>query len=222
LDLVTIKKLAYDLMGNRSSHGWKEKGNKYYHGQRVANLVLELRKIVLPGDDSHDEILTAAAWFHDIMNGNENHAAEGAKKTREVIRNYCSLEELDEVCEIISVHDDRYNGRDTYSDYIKLQQDADLLDHLGTYDIWMIIAYAVPHGQTFAEASDWIQNTRLSEDERYRKELNFEISRRILDEKSSFLKQYSDRFKVESMGGIWKEDEILSGYLRDKNSGEFA
>lgn len=214
MDLPKIKELAYGLLGNKSSHNWKEKGNKYYHGERVAELALKLRKIILPNDDSHDDILMAAAWFHDIKNGKKEHAGKGAKKARVILRDYCTTEELDEICGIIAVHDDRYHGRDTYSDYIKLHQDADHLDHFGTYDVWMHIAYVISHGQTVPDAIDWLTNVRPTEDEKYRSELNFEISKRIYDEKSSYVKSFTERFKVESAGQIWREDEILSSYLK--------
>ena len=210
MDMISIKKQAFELLGNKNSHHWKEKGNKYYHGERVAELVLKLRRLVLPEDDSHDEILTVAAWYHDIMNGHDDHAMKGAKKAREVLAKYCSIEELNSICDIIAVHDDRYNGRDTYSNYIKLQQDADHLDHFGTYDIYMMFLYSAPHGQTLNEVIDWLVNDRPAEDEKYRSELNFEISKKIYDEKSNFLKNFTERFKVEGEGGIWNINEIIA------------
>lgn len=215
MDLEAIKKLAFDLMGNRNSHSWKEKGNKYYHGERVAVLALKLRKVILPEDESHDEILTVAAWFHDVANGKEEHARLGAEKVREVLASYCSEEELDAICDIISVHDDRYNGRETYSDYIKLQQDADLLDHIGTYDLWSHITYSITHDLPITESINWLHEARPTQDEQFRRELNYEVSRRIYDEKSDFVKYCGNRFKVEGYGGIWKEEEILSLYFQE-------
>jgi HD superfamily phosphodiesterase len=210
MDLIAIKKLAFDILGDTNSHPWKEKGNKYYHGERVASLVLQLRKIILPEDESRDDILTVAAWFHDVMNGQEDHARKGANKTREILSGYCTEKELNSICEIIAVHDDRNTGRDTYSDYIKLQQDADLLDHFGTFDIFNGFLYSVPHNQTILDVLDWIENYRPTEDERYRNELNFNISKKIYDEKSSFVKRFGDRFKVEVTGGIWNLDKIIN------------
>ncbi|MDF2538241.1 MAG: hypothetical protein K0S76_1262 [Herbinix sp.] len=74
--------------------------------------------------------------------------------------------------------------------------------------------YAVPHNQTMFDAMDWFENIRLMDDEKYRNELNYEISRRIFDEKSSFIKYFSDRFRVEGTGGIWKEDETLNDFFK--------
>jgi len=206
MDMKLIKETAFEIMGNKSSHEFKEKGNKFYHGERVAALAMKLRKLVLPDDDSHDEIMTVAAWFHDIMNGNDDHERKGAIKTRGVLSPYCTNEELNEICGMISVHDDRHSGRDTFSAYIKLHQDADHLDHFGTFDVWMSFIYAVPHHQTINDVKTWLLEKRPAENGKYRNELNFEVSRRIFDEKMEFLKYFSNRFGVEMSGGIWNED----------------
>jgi len=209
MNLIVIKELSFEHLGNKSSHPWKERGNKYYHGERVAKLVIKLRKFIIPEDDSHDDILTVAAWFHDIMNGIENHAKEGAKKTRELLDGYCSQYEIEEICKIISVHDDRYSDRSLFSDYIKLHQDADHLDHFGTFDIWIRFFYAAHHDETINEVIDWFQNVRSKEVDKYREELNFEISKKIYDEKSEFVRNFGNRMSVECTGGIWDETEIL-------------
>ncbi|NLI63506.1 MAG: hypothetical protein GX367_02080 [Bacteroidales bacterium] len=48
-----------------------EKGNKYDHGQRVANLSKMIRKNILPDDNTRDDILIVSAWFHDYMHSLE-------------------------------------------------------------------------------------------------------------------------------------------------------
>ena len=206
MDLCTLKNLAFEQMGNRSSHDFKDKGNKYYHGQRVAVLALKLRKLVLPDDDGHDEIITAAAWFHDVMNRTDDHAARGAERAMQLLSPYCTDDELAEICEIIRVHGSRHTG--LISPYAKLHQDADHLDHFGTFDIWATFLHSVSHGETINDASDWLRRGRPRENETYRAELNFEISRKIFDEKTEFLRYFTDRFYVESSGGIWNEEQF--------------
>jgi len=208
MDLRAINALAFEQMGNRSSHAHKDKGNKYYHGQRVAVLALKLRRLLLPDDDSHDEIITAAAWFHDVMNGNDNHAELGAAKAKELLAPHCTDEELAAICEIIGVHDDRPPGCDDYSPCIKLHQDADLLDHFGTFDVWASFLHAASHDETINDARDWLCRGRPRKNAIYRAELNYEISRKIFDEKTEFLQYFTDRFYVESMGGIWNEEHF--------------
>lgn len=212
--MTLLKNIAFEEMAGKSSHSFKEKGNKYYHGERVAKLAVKLRQIVIPDDDSHDDILTAAAWFHDIRNGIENHAQEGAEATRKTLSGHCTDEELDKICEIITVHDDRFSPRELFSDCIKLQQDADLLDHFGTFDIWSIVLYSIHINQTINETRDYmIGDERQKENEYYRNQLNFEVSRKIYDEKIEFLTDFTKRFDVELNGGIWNEDKILKNLI---------
>jgi len=203
-----INAVVFEAMGTKRSHPFKEKGNKYTHGQRVAALALTLRERIFPGDASRDEILTVAAWVHDIMNGIENHAEQGAARARALLSPHCSAGELDDICGIIAVPDDRRPGCDAYSDIVKLHQDADLLDHYGTFEVWSFIQYAAPHDETINDVVDWLLHKRLAEDEPYRSELNYEISGRIFDEKMDFVKRFSERFAVECAGGIWNEGQF--------------
>lgn len=209
MDFDKIKRIAFENLGGRSSHSWKEKGNKYYHGERVARLALTLREQLFPDDPSHDGILTVAAWFHDIENGVDDHCAKGAATTRALLENLCGMPELDEICGIIAVHDIRQGDRSALSDWVKLHQDADHLDHFGTYDIWMNFLYAVPHSLTLEEQKNYMQNERPLENERYRNELNYELSRIIFDEKAEFLRRFTERFVVETEGRFYDLDRIL-------------
>ena len=209
MDITKIKALAFTALGETRSHDFKEKGNKYYHGERVAKLVISLRKIIFPLDDSYDEILVTAALFHDIANGGDNHAEEGALKTKEILTEYCTEIELEKICQIISVHDDRSSTSHDLPWYIKLHQDADQLDHFGTYEIWMSFLFAISHNETIADVNNWLNNKRLEKVDKHRNELHFEISKRIFDEKMAFEKAFSARFNIESSGGIWNENDLL-------------
>ena len=209
MNLDTIKKIAFDVLGEKKSHSWKDKGNKYYHGERTANLAIKLRQHIIPDDDSYDDILTVAAWFHDVMNGGENHCLVGAEKAREFLSGYCTADELDSICEIISVHDDRDYDNSRHSVYIKLHQDADHLDHFGIFEIWSHFLYVSPINQTMNESIEWLKDVRPTKTEKYRKELNFEISKKIYDEKMEFLERFTERFAVEGKGEIWNEDKLL-------------
>ncbi len=97
MDMQGIKGLAYELLANKYGHISREKGEKYYHGERVALLAVKFRKYLYPDDSGYDNILTAAAWLHDILNGTPDHCVEGAKMAREVLSPYCARTELDEI-----------------------------------------------------------------------------------------------------------------------------
>lgn len=203
MDLSAIYDKAFRLFGTKSSHPWKEKGNKFHHGQRTANLALTIRKLVLPEDGSHDGIIKVAAWFHDIENGTENHEKAGAERTGEILRGCCSADEIEGICEIIEYHDDRCSDGGNRSVYLKIHQDADHLDHFGTFEIWAIFRDAASHGVSMDETVDFLTNTRLNEYEKYRNELNFAVSKKIYDEKHGFLKDFTNRFAVENKGELW-------------------
>jgi uncharacterized protein len=196
-----ISKLAENLMLDTYSHVDRGIGDHYYHGQRVAKLAVTLRKLVLPEDASHDDILTVAGWFHDIAKSKPQHARFGAAMAGEALREYCTAEELSEITNIIRLHDDR--GHPEYADFIKLQQDADLLDHFGTYNVWMTYAYrSFRHESNLLEIADF----DLADYEKHMYHIdqcNYEVSRRICKEKRDYWRDFMKRVKVEANGEFW-------------------
>ena len=74
----------------------------------------------------------------------------------------------------------------------------------------MEFIYAVQHDKTIIDVIDWFQNIRRNEDKRYREELNFEISKKIFDEKCEFVHFFGDRLSVEGTSGIWNETKLLT------------
>jgi uncharacterized protein len=203
MDLDKIKQLAEQLMLNTYGHVERGLGDHYYHGQRVAKLSVTLRKMILPDDDSHDEILTVAGWFHDIAKGKPQHDRFGAVIAREALRNYCTPEQLDEIVHIISLHSDR--GHPEYSDWIQLQQDADLLDHFGTYNVWMTLAYcAYKHDSNLVEIANHDVEEFVQQKSHWQEEsCNYEVSRRIIAEKLNYWYNFMKRMKVEANGEFW-------------------
>ena len=204
MDLERIREVIFEQIGNKSSHPWKEIGNKYYHGLRTAKLALTLREIIFPDESAKDEILTVAAWFHDIENGGEReHQTAGAERTRLLLKPYCTEDEMEQICEIIKYHDERKGDRMDFSNILKIHQDADHLDHFGTFDIWCTFLWAIPNNKNMEEAARVFTEDRPKEYDRYKSELNFDLSKRIYSEKLSFVMDFGKRFVVESSGGIW-------------------
>lgn len=200
MDLQRINQIAFEDFGNVATFPYMEKGNKYDHGQRVANLSKIIRKNVLPDDNTRDDILTVSAWFHDCMHNQKDHAKLAAGKTRELLKGELTDDELNEVCRIISLHD-RRDLRDE-SVYLKIQQDADLLDHFGVYGIWIHFAYAISHGMNMKEACDWLLNEQPKEDQKYLDELHFDFSKKVFIEKIQFIRNFTQRMSVEVEGNI--------------------
>ena len=197
-------------MGSRSSHEWKEPGNKYEHGIRSAKLVLRLRDLIFPGTEDPSlapEILTAAAWFHDICNGqeeHENHEEAGAVLLGKLLAPYCTPEELSAVCAIVRLHDHRTpEPEKTLPDAVKLVQDADMLDHLGTYDVWITISEFTYRHKTPMDYAVQFRNGAFDRfASGWRCRINYPESLAIFDEKIAYERAFAERMLRELDGEI--------------------
>lgn len=193
-----IKDICITEMRNSSSHPFKEKGNKYYHGQRVAKIIEQLCKIIKYGDNT--DILTVSAWFHDICNGSENHEVLGADKTCILLKEYCSEYELSSIRTLISTHDSR--KKPELSIESQILQDADLLDHYGAFEVWSTFGYAFKENFSMTETAELMVRNYTEEFEQERNQLHFEISQKIYNEKRQYVVEFVNRMKEESLGKI--------------------
>lgn len=200
MDMERLDQIAQHFMKNRKSHNQREIGAVYYHGQRTARGIIELRKAIVPGDDSHDNILRAAAMFHDIGKGLEPHEQYGALIAKDALKDAVTPEELAEIIRIIAAHCDRCGENSPHDVWCKLQQDADLLDHFGTYEVWMCFQYYAHKGGGLADAADFYHTDLESFLGKHRALLNFDISRQIYDDKAAFEWQFVERLYVECQG----------------------
>ena len=213
MDLQKIKQAAFEEFGEKRSSLYNEVGDKFAHGERVAKLAVRLRQLIFPEDSGYDDILTVAAWFHDVRNGIDGtsrklHCEEGAKVVRSLLKGLCTVDELEQICSIISVHDDRKLGN-TYSKLVKLHQDADHMDHFATLGIWRFTLISTGHNQTINEAALYVKENRAREVAKWSKEYNFELSKRIFADKMKFEDMYFERFFAEVDGRIYNEDKLI-------------
>ena len=192
MDFEALDDLAARLMAKRKPHVQRERGSVYYHGQRVAKGVIQLRKMV-SSDNSHDPYLRAAALFHDVGKGMDPHAAIGAAMMREQLKGYMAPDEIAEVTRLIAAHDDRRPDSRKHDLPTRLLQDADLLDHYGTQEIFMCFSYSAVHERGVHTALDFYRNDFKKIVNRNRKMLNFDESRRIFDEKYRFQREFIKR-----------------------------
>lgn len=215
MDLERIHELARGSLLNRSSHVWKEPGNKFYHGERTALLARRLRAGIFPGDTEDADILTVAAWLHDLRNGEERHQELGAEDARRLLLPYCTPRELDMITRIIRRHDDRTAPRESFSRLELLHQDADLLDHFGCYDVWLYFLLGAHERMTPGDMVARMRRERETDYEYWLSRLNFELSRRIYREKVRFVASFCDRFEQELRGEVPGWDELLRGLSED-------
>ncbi len=201
MDLVKIKELAFKHLANRKAHKDREKGFIYYHGQRVANIAVELRKKILPDEKRYDGPIVAAAYFHDIAKGIEPHSYYGTILVQEILQDYCTGEELELICEIIRYHQFRDKTKN-YNHYIKLVQDADVLDHGGLVEIWMNFLYNAHRERTLLDSLNFYQTEYDALAQKMRGALNYPISLEIYDEKQDFIKGFVERMNKEAYGKL--------------------
>lgn len=200
MDLQLIKQRAFENLGKRKAHHHRETGFIYYHGARVANLVINLRKLVVPEDSSKDVILQAAAYFHDVAKGIEPHSKYGALLVREMLQDLCTEGEVEQISGLIQCHAARKKRK--YNNYEMLLQDADLLDHFGTIELWMNFNYYAIEDEDMNSSIDYY-NTEFKDMALINRSLlNFEVSERIFDEKLEFVYDFVKRMEIENKGDI--------------------
>jgi uncharacterized protein len=200
MDLSLMKQRAFEYLGQRKAHHHRETGFIYYHGARVAKLVINLRKLILPEDSSMDEILQAAAYFHDVAKGIEPHSKYGAVLVKEIIQDLCTEEEIKQISGLIQCHAHRKKRQ--YNNYEMLLQDADLLDHFGTIELWMNFYYYATEDQNMDFSIDYYHTEFKDMAVKNRSLLNFEISEKVFDEKLEFVNNFVKRMEIENKGDI--------------------
>ena len=202
MNLEKIEEIAEKVLSERKTHLDREAGYIYYHGQRTANLVLELRERLFPNDDSQDDILYVAALFHDLGKDISPHNETGAALIKSVLDGHCSKEELEEISQLIKRHNQR-DKSEFCSKWAKLLQDADKVENSGTIEVWLRFFESATEGENMKETiEDWEEDFTEDEVEDIKEELNYEISEHILMDKVNFVRSFIDRFKKEADGEI--------------------
>lgn len=199
MDFERLDAIAARFMKHRRVHTRRETGSVYYHGARVGRGVLQLRGMVT-ADDSHDEILRCAAMFHDIGKGFPDHARYGALIAREALKDELAPDELRAVARLIAAHDDKRPDETAHDIWTRLLQDADVLDHAGTYEIWMSCNYYAYRQQPMEMMEEWYLDGFEPEMARLRTRLNFDVSKGIFDAKVDFVREFARRYRVERTG----------------------
>lgn len=212
MDFIRLEQLAENYMKNRRFQKYREPGCVYYHGQRVAKGVVQLRRLVTD-NDSHDDILRCAALFHDIAKGMKPHSHFGALLTRDILKDELTPYEMDEVCRLIQAHGDRRPAKEFHDMWVWLIQDADVLDHVGACGIWLSTNHSAYRQKPVSDLVDWYESGFDAEIEKYRERLNLTVSEAILNSKADFERQFMRRLIVESTGEYCPEDIPEAGKL---------
>lgn len=195
MDFEALDALAIQLMRKRKAHLLRERGFIYRHGRRVAAGVIALRKRIME-DNSHDEVLRAAAMFHDVAKGIEPHEKTGAVLAQSLLVPYMTEAELAEVVYLIGAH----KSADTDDLWARLLMDADFLDHFGSIEIGLSFQYGAYQEEGMPTTLDWYQTGFDVHAAHVRSLLHFDVSRAIFDEKVEFSRAFARRLAVEMAG----------------------
>ena len=201
-DFAVLERILLRYTGRRRSNPHREAGSAARHGIRLRRGVVELRRMVTQ-DGSHDEALMVAALFHDIRAGEEPHGEIGARTAAELLRGRVERAVLLEALSIIRLHD----TREEKDMFLSLFRDADLLDGVGCCGIFSCFAYSFDTGRGREEAlTDWYERKFDPAMDRLRRELHFDASRRVFDEKAAFERAFRTRLALEARGSYITQD----------------
>ncbi len=197
--------IAEKVMASRRPHSLRESGYIRRHGKRVAALVFDLAEELPAGLQLQRDILQVAALFHDVGKGFTPHAEIGALLVREYLRDECTPEELERVAFLVGAHCYRKTGSYGGDNELHLLQDADILDHFGSQEVWLNFAYQL-HSDKGPEGSIqfWQSKEFRKHIDTCRGLLNYGFAAAEFDRRFEFLAEFIRRFGVESEGRIYR------------------
>jgi len=207
VDLQFLEEMAKKYMGKRQTHNSREKGFVFNHGRRTGLLARNLRPYV-DENGSFDDLIYIAGLYHDIGKGIEPHAWSGEILAREILKDHLGKKELEVVLEIISKHNTIIHG-DQHPFYVKLIQDADLLDHMGTLEVWSKFGYSFRRGESIEDTLKyWAGGFYQEQLVKWRNRLNYKQAKKIFNERMEFLDQFIKRLEKENNGEIINKGEL--------------
>jgi uncharacterized protein len=201
MDLKRIEAIAFQEMGGRKELKTREPGWLFYHGLRTARIAEQLREAL--GDDVNRDVLFAGALFHDIGKGTDPHNEHGAEVTRRLLAGECSEAELAPICEIVRLHNQRRDAK-SHPVPVRIVQDADNLDHVGPIVAWLAFYWSGTRNET---AEEHVQFASGDENAKYREAmrsyLNFDVSRRLFDERVRWEDEFFGTFRKVYFEGVF-------------------
>jgi len=165
-----------------------ECGYRYHHGMRVAAIAVRLARSVNLSR-TQQALVYVAGVLHDVgkagKRGNDSHGPRGANVIRRHLKPWMTREEMDRVCAMVGNHYERprsswYHGKTPpqLPKEVLVVQDADIIDHYGSMEVWAEILYARRDGKSPAEMLKSLHGQSKKERAEALKSLNFAVSRR--------------------------------------------
>ncbi len=199
-------RIAAQTMCRRRENPCRETGYIFYHGLRVTRISFLLAES-LQIEVDWPEVLFAGALFHDIGKGFPRHPEIGSGLVKVLLKDLIQGEVLERAARIVLMHNDR--GQENLPDEIRIVQDADIIDHYGAQGIWLKFQYSAQCNESVYDAMDfWHSGSCEGLIAQSRMELNYDLSRRIFEQRLAFQNDFSRVFENEIYGGIDSVDDI--------------
>ena len=139
--------------------------------------------------------------FHDVGKGIGEHGQTGAEMVRFLLKDELTADEIEEVSRLVYAHNHRAPGTGKWDLWAQLLQDADIIDHYGTIEVWLNFQYCAHADRQMTEDLSFYSDEFPAQTEKHRALLNFEEAKRVYDERVQFNKAFAARMAVEAEGG---------------------
>ncbi len=159
------------------------------HVKRVLKWAVYLAK----REGADVEVVKKAAELHDIARGKPNHAMEGAKMAREILRSEGYDEEfIDKVAHCIEAHSFS-SGIEPKTIEAKVLSDADKLDAIGAIGIARAFIFSGEHGRSIEETLKHFDEKLL----KLKDMLYTKTAKRIAEDRHKFMLEFYERLRKE-------------------------
>lgn len=207
LNREMAREKAKEILLGMQSHARREPGWAWRHGFRTANLALWLRARLFPATPEMDDILYAAGLFHDCAKDDDaDHAAAGALRAAGYLDGIVPVGMLPLVTHAIHQHNKR---GELASDLEKVLQDADIIDHFGTIEVWLNVSCSVLGGEGPERSlafydTEW--EPMISE---LTGLINFDLSKAVFQDRIAYNNEFIKRLRIEAAGGVAAAEDFL-------------
>lgn len=204
---------VFEKIKQRSETFYRHAHHSRSHVERVYNLAMRMAK----KENADLDVVKASALLHDIARAVEDegkiedHAAEGAKMARRILREVNFPEEkIEKVVHCIEVHRFKKNAK-TESLEAKILQDADRLDIIGAVGIARVFSRggwqnmplhdpSIPPKEKYDGRSLTSVNHFYEKILKIKDTLNTSTAKEIAEERHKFVEEFLDRFFKEFKG----------------------
>lgn len=206
---------VFEEIKKRSEAFFRHSHHSESHVARVYNLAIRMAE----KEDADLDVIKASVLLHDVARATEDegkiedHAAEGAKMARKILREVdFPQEKVEKVVHCIEAHRFR-NRMKVESPEAGILQDADRLDMLGAVGIARVFARggwqnmpihdpAIPPKERYDGRSLTSVNHICEKILKIKDTLNTVTAREIADERHRFVEDFLERFLRETKGEI--------------------